>query len=149
MEPYLNWNISGENVHSVSLPGQIIKLKVNIFILISFMLDEPYGCELGNMIPHISIMYCSWNIKHQRKQFLKTYILVYMLESLIENIFAASWQNQHNGFANSMDPDQPTHPRSLIRIHAVRLPTLLQVENMIAGRKPIMLVLRWCGSYVI
>jgi hypothetical protein len=28
-----------------------------------------------------------------------------------------------------MDPDQPAHPRSLIRIHAVRLPTLLQVEK--------------------
>jgi hypothetical protein len=59
-----------------------------------------------------------------------------------------------------MDPDQPAHPRSLIRIHAVRLPTLLQVEKLIAnsmdsyqtapmrrlvwihaGRKPIMLVL--------
>jgi hypothetical protein len=33
---------------------------------------------------------------------------------------AASRQNQHNGFATSMDPDQPAHPRSLISIHAVR-----------------------------
>jgi hypothetical protein len=59
-----------------------------------------------------------------------------------------------------MDPDQPAHPRSLIGIHAVRLPTLLQVEKLKAnsmdpdqttqmrrlvwihaGRKPIMLVL--------
>jgi hypothetical protein len=59
-----------------------------------------------------------------------------------------------------MDPDQPAHPRRLIRIHAVRLQTLLQVEKLIAnsmdpnqtarmrrlvwihaGRKPIMLVL--------
>jgi hypothetical protein len=32
--------------------------------------------------------------------------------------WAASRQNQHNGFATSMDPDQPVHPRSLIRIHA-------------------------------
>jgi hypothetical protein len=59
-----------------------------------------------------------------------------------------------------MDPDQPAHPRSLIRIHANRLQTLLQVEKLIAnsmdpdqtarmrrlvwihaGRKPIMLVL--------
>jgi hypothetical protein len=31
-----------------------------------------------------------------------------------------------------MDPDQPAHPRSLIRIHAVRLPTLLKVEKLIA-----------------
>jgi hypothetical protein len=53
-----------------------------------------------------------------------------------------------------MDPDQLAHPRSLIRIHAVRLQTLLQVEKLIAnsmdpdqtaqmrihaGRKPIML----------
>jgi hypothetical protein len=29
-------------------------------------------------------------------------------------------KNQHIGFATSMDPDQPTHPRSLIRIPAVR-----------------------------
>jgi hypothetical protein len=32
-----------------------------------------------------------------------------------------------------MDPDQPAHPRSLIRIPAVRLPTLLQVEKLIAN----------------
>jgi hypothetical protein len=66
-----------------------------------------------------------------------------------------------------MDPDQPVHPRSLIRIHAVRLQTLKQVEKLIAnsmdpgqtarmrrlvwilaGRKPIMLVLSWRGSYI-
>jgi hypothetical protein len=29
-----------------------------------------------------------------------------------------------------MDPDQPAHPRSLIRIHAVRLSTLLKVEKL-------------------
>jgi hypothetical protein len=40
-------------------------------------------------------------------------------------IWAASWQKQHSAFATSMDPDQPVHPRSLIRIHAVCLPTLL------------------------
>jgi hypothetical protein len=34
-----------------------------------------------------------------------------------------------------MDPDQPAHLRSLIRIHAVRLPTLLQVEKLIANSK--------------
>jgi hypothetical protein len=58
------------------------------------------------------------------------------------------------------------HPRSLIRIHAVRLQTQLQVEKLIAtsmgpdqtarmrrlvwmhaGRKPIMLFLSWRGSY--
>jgi hypothetical protein len=32
-----------------------------------------------------------------------------------------------------MDPDQPAYPRSLIRIHAVRLPILLQVEKLIAN----------------
>jgi hypothetical protein len=32
-----------------------------------------------------------------------------------------------------MDPDQPAHPRSLIRIHAVRLHTLLQMEKLIAN----------------
>jgi hypothetical protein len=34
------------------------------------------------------------------------------------NIWAVSWQNQHNGFVTSMNPDQPANPRSLIRIHA-------------------------------
>jgi Co/Zn/Cd efflux system component len=84
------------------------------------------------------------------------------------NIWAASLQNQHNGFATSMDPDQPSHPHSLIRIHVVRLQTLLQVEKLIAnsmdpdqtarmrrlvwihaGRKRITLVLSWHGSYVM
>jgi hypothetical protein len=32
-----------------------------------------------------------------------------------------------------MDPDQPAHPRSLIRINAVRLQTLLQVEKLITN----------------
>jgi hypothetical protein len=32
-----------------------------------------------------------------------------------------------------MDPDQPAHLRSLIRIHAVRLQTLLQVEKLKAN----------------
>jgi hypothetical protein len=32
-----------------------------------------------------------------------------------------------------MDPDQPAHPRTLVRIHAVRLPTKLQVEKMKAN----------------
>jgi hypothetical protein len=32
-----------------------------------------------------------------------------------------------------MDPDQPAHLHSLIRIHAVCLPTLLQVEKLIAN----------------
>jgi hypothetical protein len=36
-------------------------------------------------------------------------------------------------FATSIDPDQPARPRSLIRIHAVHLQTLLQVEKLIAN----------------
>jgi hypothetical protein len=32
-----------------------------------------------------------------------------------------------------MDPDQRVRPRSLIRIHAVPLQTLLQVEKLIAN----------------
>jgi hypothetical protein len=65
-----------------------------------------------------------------------------------------------------MDPDQPEHTRSLIRIHDVRLQTLLQVDKLIAnsmdpdqtarmrrlvwiyvGRKRIMLILSWRGSF--
>jgi hypothetical protein len=67
-----------------------------------------------------------------------------------------------------MDPDQPAHPRSLIRIHAVRIQTILQVEKLIAnsmnpdqtarmrrlfwiraGRKRITLVLLWRGSIMV
>jgi hypothetical protein len=36
------------------------------------------------------------------------------------NKWAASRQNQHSAFATSMASDQPAHPRSLTRIHAVR-----------------------------
>jgi hypothetical protein len=32
-----------------------------------------------------------------------------------------------------MDPDQPARPRSLTRIHAVRLETLLQIEKLKAN----------------
>jgi hypothetical protein len=32
-----------------------------------------------------------------------------------------------------MDPHQPAHPLSLIRIHAVHLQTILQVEKLIAN----------------
>jgi hypothetical protein len=65
-----------------------------------------------------------------------------------------------------MNPDQPVHPRSLIRIHAVRLQTLLQVDKLTAnsmgpdqnarmrrlvwiqaGRKRTMLLLSWRGSF--
>jgi hypothetical protein len=38
----------------------------------------------------------------------------------IKHNSAASRQNQHSAFATSMDPDQPAHPHSLIRIHVVR-----------------------------
>jgi hypothetical protein len=67
-----------------------------------------------------------------------------------------------------MYPDQHAHPRSLIRIHAFRLQTLLQVEKLIAnimdpdqtarmrrlvwthaGRKRTMFVSSWPGSIII
>jgi hypothetical protein len=32
-----------------------------------------------------------------------------------------------------MDPDQPAQPRSLIRVHTVRLPTLIQEEKLTAN----------------
>jgi hypothetical protein len=85
-------------------------------------------------------------------------------EQVIYN-WDAPWQNQHSAFAPSMDQDQPAHPRNLIRIHAARLQTVLQVEKLIvnsidpdqtawmhmhvwihAGRKRTMLVLSWRGS---
>jgi hypothetical protein len=63
-------------------------------------------------------------------------------------------KNQRNAFATRMDPDRPAHSLSLIRIHAVPLPTLLQVEKLIAmvwihaGRKRTMLVLLWRSSFL-
>jgi hypothetical protein len=67
-----------------------------------------------------------------------------------------------------MDADQPANPRSLVRTNAVRLQTLYQEEKPIAdsmdpnqtvrmrrlvwihaGRKHIVLVLSWRGSYVL
>jgi hypothetical protein len=81
--------------------------------------------------------------------------------------WAVPWENQHNAFATSTDPDQPAHLRSLIRIHDVHLQILLQVEKLIAnsmdpdqtarrrrlvkihvGCKCTMLVLSWRGSIV-
>jgi hypothetical protein len=63
-----------------------------------------------------------------------TFLVKYSIENISVMVkWAASWQNQHSAFATSMDPDQPAHPRSLIRIHAVRLQTLLQVEKLIAN----------------
>jgi hypothetical protein len=92
---------------------------------------------------------------------------ILFLKHEVFQIWAASWQNQHNEFATNMDPDQPARPRSLIRISAVRLQTLLQVEKLIAnskdpdqtartrrlvsihaGRKRTVLVLSWRGSLI-
>jgi hypothetical protein len=82
-------------------------------------------------------------------------------------VWAASWQNQHNGFATSMDLDQPAHPSSLISIHAVRLQTITSREtdseqhgswsgcaDAQAGLDPCwsqthMLVFSWHGSNIL
>jgi hypothetical protein len=96
----------------------------------------------------------------------KMFLLLLYKLAVIRYNWAASWQNQHSAFATSMDHDQPAHPRSLIRIHAVPLHTLLQVEKLKAnsmdpdqtarmrrvvwihaGCKCTMLILSWCGSY--
>ena len=37
------------------------------------------------------------------------------------------------GFATSMDPDQPAHPRSLVRIHAIRFKTLWGLTKLLAN----------------
>jgi hypothetical protein len=58
---------------------------------------------------------------------------IYTIKHLFK--WAASGQNQQSAFATSMDPDQPAHPCTLIRIHAVRLQTLLQVKILIANSK--------------
>jgi hypothetical protein len=98
--------------------------------------------------------------------YLNSYVLIVsLLKTYIIFIWAASRQNQRNVLATSMDPDQPAHPCSLIRINVVRLQTLLQVEKLIANskdpdqtarmrrlvcihaaRKRTVLVLSWIGS---
>jgi hypothetical protein len=105
--------------------------------------------------------WCSNTWKHETINWFKVknkHVLILYLPVITNTKWAASWQNQHNEFATSR----------LIRIHAVRLPTLLQVEKLIAnsmdpdqtarmrrlvwihtGRKPIMLVLSWRSSNVI
>jgi hypothetical protein len=84
---------------------------------------------------NISIIYCDIDI-HELSS--KTSLLLSLFSwrfIFLKNmyIWAASRQNQHNAFATSMHPDQPVYPRSLIRIHAVRLQTLLQVVKLIAN----------------
>jgi hypothetical protein len=75
-----------------------------------------------------------------------------LFTNTVQTIYNISRHNQHNGFATSMDPDQPAHPRSLIRIYGVRLQTLLQVQNWLRTAwiviRPIMLVLSWRGSFL-
>jgi hypothetical protein len=62
------------------------------------------------------------------------------------NIWTASWLNQHNGFATSMDPDQPAHSRSHgSSDQTARMRRLVWIH---AGGKPIMLVLLWRGSFI-
>jgi hypothetical protein len=47
--------------------------------------------------------------------------------------WVAPKQNQHSAFATNMYSDQSSHLCSLIRIHAVRLQTLFQVEKLVAN----------------
>jgi hypothetical protein len=55
---------------------------------------------------------------------------------------SASQQNQHSAFAHS--------DKDLIRIHAVRLPTLLQVEKLIANSMdPDQTHAGWSGSMLV
>jgi hypothetical protein len=49
----------------------------------------------------------TWNLQYDRWHFN-------FPMSINMCIWAASWQNQHNGFATSMNPDQPAHLRSLM-----------------------------------
>jgi hypothetical protein len=84
----------------------------------------------------------------------------YMKYIQVKLLFRITNEPHHDKTATSMDPDQPSPLSSLIRIHAVCLPILLQVEKLIAnsmdpdqtvlmrrlvwihaGCKPIMLVL--------
>ena len=41
--------------------------------------------------------------------------------TLLQAIWATTWQNQQNGCASTEDSDQPGHPLSLIRVFAVRM----------------------------
>ena len=68
-------------------------------------------------------------------------------------MWAATWQNQQNGWAPSEDSDQPEHPASLIRVFAVRMkkPWVLSYplsaqRRLFVGRTVIMLILSCRGS---
>ena len=51
------------------------------------------------------------------------------------NVWAASWQNQHIGFAPSEDWDQPGHPPSLIRVFVVRMKTHLVLSYPLSAQR--------------
>jgi hypothetical protein len=90
--------------------------------------SESYLSTNANQISYYRLLWVEWNINNKMYK------------------WATSWQNQHSGVATSMDPDQPAHPRSLVRIHAFRLLTLLQVEKLTAY-KWILIRLRGCAGW--
>jgi hypothetical protein len=55
----------------------------------------------------------------------------------------------YSAFATSMDPDKPVHPRNLIRIHAVRLQTLKQVEKLKRTAWILIRLRGWFGSMLV
>jgi hypothetical protein len=67
------------------------------------------ACNLFELVINIKMLYT----------LLSRHVKLSSTGRQYDNIWAASWQNQHELFATSVDPDQPALPRSLISIHAV------------------------------
>ena len=51
------------------------------------------------------------------------------------DIWAATWQNQQNECAPSVDSDQPGHPPSLIRVFAVRVKKLWTLSYPLSAQR--------------
>ena len=79
-------------------------------------------------------------------------------EAYRDHIWAASWQNQQNGYALSKDSDQPGHPPSLIRVFAVRMKTAWVFTHPLSGQQRLWsdwadaqadLSLRWAHTHFV
>jgi hypothetical protein len=105
-------------------------------MIVIILLSKGHFIVRLNILPSVCYMDIYYgDIQADMVSFIYTYSTVRECDICGITIWAASRQNQHSAFAISMDPDQPAHPRSLIRIHAVRFQTLLQVDKLIANSR--------------
>jgi hypothetical protein len=103
-----------------------------VWYMVNVMLDNWNMTKYVHTLTRFSLFWRFWRLFMRVKQRC--------------NIWAASWQNQHNGFATSMDPDQLAHPRILIRImlFAISFSTCKRVGKRTAW---ILVRLRGCAGW--